>query len=246
MDQYNDDLDYGRASYDKRHTGYIGGNISLPWGVSAAPFITMSSGAPFNITTGNAFDGDGIFNLRPSFATAPGPNSKVITNKYGTFDLNPTPGEAIIPINYGEGPGNISANIRISRSWGWGEPVGPNPNAGMGPDGGPGGGFGVAAGGGGGRGGGGGFGGGGGRGGGGGGGGPRGGGSTSGKKYTLNASVNARNFINHVNLGAPTGLITSPFFGQSTALAGGGGGGFGGGGSAAGVRRIEFTLRLSF
>jgi hypothetical protein len=61
--------------------------------------------------------------------------------------------------------------------------------------------------------------------------------------------VNARNFINHVNLGPPTGLITSPFFGQSTNLAGGGGpggGGFGGGGSAAGVRRIEFQLRLAF
>jgi len=58
--------------------------------------------------------------------------------------------------------------------------------------------------------------------------------------------VNARNFINHVNLGAPTGALNSPFFGESTNLAGGGGGGFGGGGSAAGVRRIEFSLRLSF
>jgi hypothetical protein len=254
MDQYDTALDYGRASYDKRHTGYIGGTITLPWAISAAPFITMSTGGPFNITTGNAFDGDGIFNLRPAFATAPGPNSKVIMTKYGNFDLNPTPGEALIPINYGQAPGNISANIRLSRTWGFGERVAPNPNAAGGPDGGPGGGgrgnpggggFGVAAGGGGGRGGG----GGGPRGGGGpGGGGGRGGGggASSGKKYTLNASVNARNFINHVNLGAPNGQVTSSFFGQSTSLAGGGGGGFGGGGSAAGVRRIEFTLRLSF
>ncbi len=254
MNQYNANEDWGRASYDKRHTGYIGGTITLPYAISAAPFVTISSGSPFNITTGAAYDGDGIFNMRPAFATAPGPNSKVINTKYGVFDLNPTSGEAIIPINYGEGPGNISANIRLSRTWGFGERVAPNPNAAaMGPDGQPGGaggrgggggGFGVAAGGGGGRGGG-----GGGRGGGGapgGGGGPRGGGSSSGRKYTLNASVNARNFINHVNLASPTGLVTSPFFGQSTALSGGGGGGFGGGGSAAGVRRIEFTLRLSF
>jgi hypothetical protein len=264
MNQYNDDADWGRASYDKRHTGYFGGTITLPWGVSAAPFVTMSSGSPFNITTGAAYGGDGIFNLRPSLATAPGPASKIVTTKYGVFDLNPTPLESIIPINYGEGPGNISANIRISRTWGFGERVAPNPNAAGGPDGGGpggpggagggrGGGFGVAAGGagggGGGRGGGGGGfgGGGGGRGGGGGGGGPRGGGgASSGKKYTLNASINARNFINHVNLAAPTGNLTSPFFGQSTAIGGGGGGGFGGGGSAAGVRRIEITLRLSF
>jgi hypothetical protein len=250
MNQYDANADWGRASYDKRHTGYIGGTINLPWGVSAAPFVTISSGSPFNITTGAAYGGDGIYNLRPSFATAPGPNSKIITTKYGVFDLNPTPGEAIIPYNYGEGPGNISTNIRISRTWGFGEKVAPNPNAvpggdpgggGRGPGGG--GGFGVAAGGGG-RGGG----GGGGRGGG-GGGAPRGGGgggASSGKKYTVNASVNARDFINHVNLGSPTGLVTSPFFGQSTSLAGGGGGGFGGGGSAAGVRRIEFTVRLSF
>jgi hypothetical protein len=264
MDQYDTSLDWARASYDKRHTGYIGGNITLPWAVTAAPFITMSTGGPFNITTGAAFDGDGIYNLRPAFATAPGPNSKVISTKYGMFDLNPTPGEALIPANYGQAPGSISANIRLSRTWGWGERVAPNPNGGPdgggpggpgGDGGGRGGGFGVAAGGagGGGRGGGGGggprggggFGGGGGRGGGGGG---RGGGfgGNSGKKYSLTASINARNFINHVNLGAPTGLVTSPFFGQSTAIAGGGGGGFGGGGSAAGVRRIEFTLRLSF
>jgi hypothetical protein len=58
--------------------------------------------------------------------------------------------------------------------------------------------------------------------------------------------VNARNAFNHVNLGAPNGNLTSPFFGQSTNLASGGGGGFGGGGSAAGNRRIEFQLRLSF
>jgi hypothetical protein len=51
--------------------------------------------------------------------------------------------------------------------------------------------------------------------------------------------------INHVNLNQPNGSLTSPFFGESTGLAGGGGQ-FGGGGSAAGVRRIELQVRLSF
>jgi hypothetical protein len=73
-----------------------------------------------------------------------------------------------------------------------------------------------------------------------------GGGGAAGKKYNLNASVNARNVFNVVNLAAPNGTLTSPFFGQSTSLAGGGGGPFGGGGNAAGNRRIEFQLRLSF
>ena len=249
MNQYDTSLDWGRAQFDVRHRAFFGGSISLPYAIQAAPFVTMQSGSPFNITTGGAYAGDGIFNLRPAFATSA--STKVQVTPYGTFDINPPlTGETFIPINYGQGPAQFSANMRISRTWGWGEKTAPNPNAGMrgGPDGGgPGGdrgmGGGGPRGGGGGRGGGG-FGGGGfggGRGGGG-----RGGGGASGKKYSLTASINARNFINHVNLGPPTGLITSPFFGQSTSLAGGGGGGFGGGGSAAGVRRIEFQLRLSF
>jgi len=260
MDQYNSALDYGRTRFDVRHRGFVGGTVQLPYGVSAAPFVTISSGSPFNITTGNQFNGDQIFNARPAFATST--STKVKVTPWGTFDLAPTAGEKIIPVNFGEGPGNFSANLRLSRTWGFGEKRAPNPNAG-GPDGGPGGpggpGGGDRGGGGGGaRGGGGGGGGGGGRGGGGGGGfggggfggGGRGGGGrgggASGKKYSLTGTVNARNAFNHVNLGAPNGNLTSPFFGQSTNLASGGGGGFGGGGSAAGNRRIEFQLRLSF
>jgi hypothetical protein len=286
MDQYNVDLDYGRAQFDVRHRAFIGGNISLPYGINAAPFITMQSGSPFNITTGGAFNGDGIFNARPAFAPAGADcqAKNIRCTPFGNFDLAATAAETRIPFNFGEGPAQFSANMRISKTWGWGERVSPNAVPNMRPDGGPGGpgGFGGPEGGGRGPGGGprGGFGGGG-RGGGGfggggfGGGGPRGGGrggGASGKKYNLTATINARNFINHVNLAAPTGNLTSPFFGQSTNLAGaggggaggaagaggggaggaggagggGGGGGFGGGGSAAGVRRIEFSLRLSF
>ena len=264
MNQYNDDQDWGRAQFDVRHRGYFGGTIQLPYGVQAAPFVTMQSGSPFNITTGGEIDGDGVLNLRPAFVTSSTPAADIRVTKYGSFNIAPGDNANFIPVNYGQGPAQFSANIRISRTWGWGEKVAPNPNAAAGgpdggPDGGPGGGGRGLAGPGGGRGaggggGGGGFGGGGGgRGGGGmgGGGGARGGGggrggAASGKKYSLTATVNARNFVNHVNLGAPTGLITSSFFGQSTSIAGGGGGGFGGGGSAAGVRRIEFSLRLGF
>jgi hypothetical protein len=76
-------------------------------------------------------------------------------------------------------------------------------------------------------------------------GGPGGFGGGGGKKYSLTASINARNVLNHVNLAPPNGVLTSPFFGESTNLAGGGGP-FGGGSSAAGNRRIEIQLRLSF
>ena len=258
MDQYNTALDYGRAQFDTRHRGFVGGSVQLPYAISAAPFVTMSSGSPFNITTGGQYNGDGIFNARPALATASTPASQVRVTKFGTFDLNPAPGAALIPVNYGEGPGNFTVNIRLSRTWGWGEKASPNGlPPGMdggggpgGPDGGgrggmgggaPRGGGGMAGGGGRGGMGGGGFGGGG------GGRGGMGGGGASGKKYSMTLSVNARNALNHVNLGQPTGNLTSTFFGQSTNIAGGGGGGpFGGGGTAAGNRRIEGTLRLSF
>jgi hypothetical protein len=59
--------------------------------------------------------------------------------------------------------------------------------------------------------------------------------------------VSARNAFNHVNLAPPSGILTSPFFGQSTALAGGGGAGFGGGNAAAaGNRKVEIQARFQF
>ena len=248
MDQYNTSLDWGRAQFDVRNRAFIGGNIVLKWGVSAAPFITMSSGSPFNITTGSAYDNDGIFNARPAFASAASLPANIKKTAYGTFDLVPEPGETLIPVNYGDGPAQYSVNLRISRTWSWGEKASPNGMPpGMGGPGGPGGGGPPPGmgGGGGGRGGppggGGGFGGGMG-----GPGGPMGmGGGQAGKKYSLTATVNARNIFNIVNLAPPQGVLTSPFFGQSTALASGFGP-FGGGGGAAGVRRIELQLRFSF
>ncbi|HWD98438.1 MAG TPA: carboxypeptidase regulatory-like domain-containing protein [Bryobacteraceae bacterium] len=259
MNQYNDNFDWGRAQFDVRHRAFLGGNIGLPFAIVLAPFVTMSSGTPFNITTGNSFDSDGILNERPTFAPVGATGSNIVTKTingrtYGPFNTTPAAGETYIPINYGNGPNQFSVNFRLSRTWGWGERnTGGNPNQFGGP-GGPGGehgggGGGGRGGGGGGRGGGGGFGG--------FGGGPRGMGGLgnvggTGKKYNLTATLSARNAFNHVNFGPPNGDISSTFFGQSTTLAGGGGpgggggGGFGGNGGAAGNRRIEMQLRFTF
>jgi hypothetical protein len=245
MDQYNTQLDWGRAQFDVRHRAFIGGNVTLPWAISAAPFITMQTGSPFNITSGGQYNGSGIFNARPAFASSSTLANNLRTTAWGNFDIAPLAGATLIPINYGEGPGQFTVNVRLSRTWGWGERAGGagggggdgGPGMGGPPPGGRGGGFGGRGGGG--------F-----AGGGGGGRGGRGGGAGA-KKYSLTLSLNARNALNHVNLGQPTGNLTSPLFGQSTNVAGGGGGGpggggFGGGGSAAGNRRVELQLRLAF
>ena len=41
------------------------------------------------------------------------------------------------------------------------------------------------------------------------------------KRYALTFAVNVRNAFNNVNLATPIGILTSPQFGESNALAGG-------------------------
>src|SRR5258705_101574 len=55
----------------------------------------------------------------------------VITNKYGSFDVVPQPGEILVPVNSLTSSGRFSLNLRLSKTFGFGqkkEPV----NAGAG------------------------------------------------------------------------------------------------------------------
>jgi hypothetical protein len=240
--------EYGRASFDVRHNFRFGGTINAPWGLRFNPLLIASSGRPFNITTGRDINGDSLFTDRPAFATdltKPG----VIVTEFGAFDPNPAPGQEIIPRNFGSGPSFFTANLGISRTFGFGgSPRGVAatsttqdsgaPNAGAG--GGRGGFGGGRQGGGGGRGG---------RGGGGGGGGRFGGdAASSDSRYNLTLSVQMQNIFNNTNEATPVGNLSSSFFGQSLSTAGGfgGGGGGGGGNPAAGNRRIIGQIRFSF
>ena len=251
--------EYGRASNDVRHRLSLFGTYRAPWNVTFSPMLTFSSGNPFNITIGRDLNGDTLFTERPAFATDLSKPGVVIT-KFGAFDPNPVASEEIIPRNYGQGPGSIISNLRVSKTFGFGgERRNTAQNQGQGNRGGgdrnAGGGRGGATGGA--RGGGGGLGGGFPRGGGGaGGGGPRGGGGGGGgfgggegaQRYNLTFSVNFQNILNHVNLGRPVGNLSSSFFGQSTTSAGnfGGFGGGRGGGSTPYNRLIELSVRFSF
>src|SRR6266849_4467933 len=111
--------EYGRASNDIRHRFMLFGNVRAPWGISLNPFVIVSSGAPFNITTGRDLNGDALFTERPAFATdlaKPG----IIVTRFGVFDPNPVAGAQIIPRNFGEGPGSLTANLRVSKTWSFG------------------------------------------------------------------------------------------------------------------------------
>lgn len=202
--------DYGRAAYDVHHRIFLGGNATLPYQFSLSPFIVASSGSPFNITTGTDLNGDFQYTDRPAFASDL-TRTSVVRTKYGVFDTDPIAGQTIIPSNYEVGPARFTANLRVTRNFGFGPKANGGEGAsGMGGPGGPGGGggFGGAR-----------------VGGGGGGfggprGGPGGGAPTSSHRYNLSFSVQAFNLFNIVNLASPTGVLTSRTFGESNALAG--------------------------
>jgi hypothetical protein len=230
--QYDLSQDYGRASFDVRHRLFLSGSASLAHNIRISPFVLINSGAPFNITTGRD-NGDTFFNERPSFGTPGAPG--VITTQYGSFNVNPAPGEPPIPINYGNGPASATVNVRLSKTFGLGaetaKPGAESDTAGAARE--------RRRGGGGGRGtpggghGGGGF------------GGPRGMGgifapSSTTRRFNLTLTVVARNIFNFWNPGPPIGNLSSTMFGESVSLAGGP---FS---SGTANRRVDFQALFSF
>jgi len=140
---YNYSGEYGPASTDVHHRMFVGGSVNTKWNVRLSPFVVVQSGPPFNITTGGDVFDDTLFNGRPGIATDPSlPDCRlsraagcVYYTPYGELDPNPKPGEAILPRNFGRGPGSVSVNMRISKTFGLG-PV--REGSGGGPGGGPG------------------------------------------------------------------------------------------------------------
>lgn len=243
---YSYDLsdEYGRSSFDIRHSFTIGGNITLPWQISVNPFIIASTGRPFNITRGFDSNGDNLFTERPTFAELWARCSTLNITESWCQDSGQDP-NAIIPRNYGQGPSYFSVNMRVAKNFGFGKAAevadtgGPRAGGRRGgrADGGGGAGGGIPVGGGGRPGG--------------GGGGMMGGfgGAESRRPYNLNVGLNFNNLFNVVNLGSPVGNLASSRFGQSTSTLGGFGGfGFGGfgGGSGSANRRIEIQARFSW
>lgn len=238
---YDISADYGRAQFDIRHRFMIGGNFNLPYRFSLSPFILANSGPPFNITLGEDLNGDSIYNDRPGYAPAGAtlaPSCQQAIRQgnpychtaYGDFNMAPGLSDPRIPINMGTGPSQFTVNLRVSKVFGFGKEAGSGPSAsqsggdhGHGPGGG--GGHGPA-----------------GPGMGRGPGGPigGGGGSMTSRRYNLTLSAQARNLLNHVNLAAPVGNLSSPDFGQSISLAGGP---FG---SNSSNRRLDLQVQFSF
>ena len=216
--QFDPMADYGRAAFDVRHRAFIGGNVSMPYGFSLFPFVIINSGAPYNITTGRDTNGDSLFNDRPWMTIA---NQSLNCRSRNDFSTTAT-SFGLAPINSCTGPGNMTLNLRLSKTFGFGRETKGGGGGGFGGRGGPrGGGLG-------------------GRGLSGGGGNPFAFGSSTNRRYNLTFSISARNLLNTFNPGNPVANLSSPLFGQTLST---GGGPFA---SASANRRVDLQVRFSF
>jgi hypothetical protein len=102
-DTYDLRGEYGLSESVARNTFYFGGWIRCFGGLEFTPLIMWRSGLPFNITTGQDRNGDTQFMERPAFAVNPNQPGVIVT-RYGAFDLEPVPGQSMIPRNFGIGP----------------------------------------------------------------------------------------------------------------------------------------------
>jgi hypothetical protein len=114
---FNLAADWGRAGFDTRHRGMIMGTITAPYGIRLNPMLMMSSGNPINITTGTDLNGDSQYNDRPAFCGTSTLDANMRNTRWGCFDVAPVAGYSEIPINYAEGPGQISFNLRLSKTF---------------------------------------------------------------------------------------------------------------------------------
>lgn len=117
-DSYDLSNEYGRSAFDFRHRFFAGGSIGIPWDIRLNPLVIMSSSRPFNITTGRDTNGDTAFTERPAFADG-SQGVDVVATPFGAFDLNPQPGQRLVPRNYGNGPSFFWVIMRASRTFGF-------------------------------------------------------------------------------------------------------------------------------
>ena len=220
-DNYNLAAEWGRAYTDRRHSIFIGGRVTLPYGFNLSPMITASSGAPFSVTTGFDENGDTNLNDRPAGLAR---NSDLPANLYSLLPNRCISGcrpggTPVLLLDYlqtnfpngvrAENPGAFNANLSISRTFSFGErkdgsaQQGPGgfPGGGRPPMGGPGGG------------------------------GPFGGGSENGR-FNVQLTAQITNLLNRVNYGSYSGVLGSPYFLQPS--------------SASGARQFELGVRFSF
>jgi len=97
----------------KPNTVGVVGNLNLPYKLELSGIFDASSGMSYNITTGTDNNGDGNFNDRPSYASAPGQG--VFSTRFGLLTTNTVNGT--IPRNLGTMPVTTHLDMNLRRSF---------------------------------------------------------------------------------------------------------------------------------
>ncbi len=213
---YDIQADFGRTLFDRRNFGVMFASVTLPHFIQLSPFLIGQSGTPYNVTLGSDPLSDSYFNERPEAVPLSMANGSTILpiRSCGLAFAQPgtVAGYGTAPINACTGPNLFSTNLRLTKTFGFGEKIARNRggDAGGGPGGpgGPGGG---------------------GRGGGPGGGGPGGGGrggfggTSTGRRYSVGIGVIAQNLFGNTDPAVPVATLDAGMmqFGRSLVLQGG-------------------------
>jgi hypothetical protein len=110
---YSDKGESSRPNWMRRGGISFLGVLQLPYRVESDTQFSAMPGLPYNITMGTDSNGDGSFNDRPSYASAPG--AGVYNTPYGLMTTNTVNGN--VASNSGTMPGVINLDQNIKRTF---------------------------------------------------------------------------------------------------------------------------------
>ncbi len=110
---YSDHGEFARASWESTHRIFAIGQINLPYKISMTSQFDAASGLPYDVTTGTDNNGDGIFNDRPSYASAAGEG--VYATHFGLLSTTAVNGD--LPRNSGTMPVTVHLDGNLSRAF---------------------------------------------------------------------------------------------------------------------------------
>ena len=110
---YSNQGEVGPPDWEARNRLFFFGNYNLPEKISLSAQMDAQSGAPYNVTTGTDNNGDGVFNDRPSYASAPGDG--VYSTPFGMLSTNAANGD--VARNIGTMPALVHLDTNLSRAF---------------------------------------------------------------------------------------------------------------------------------
>ena len=105
--------EWGMPLADREHQGHLSATFYLPWDVYFSPYVTASTGRPFNVTTGRDGNRDSLYTDRPGLASPDDPGA--VLTPLGWVTLDPVSGDRLIPRNAGRGRPEVRFDLHLSK-----------------------------------------------------------------------------------------------------------------------------------